>query len=197
MYYIKSHIIEYLKNTKNEFIFMSILFIFSLIIGYIIAIIYPQIASISLEDIAKLAEMVKGLSLIQIFLIIFINNTIKSLFILVSGFIFGIIPLLFIAYNGYFLGIVCHKIILEKGFLYLFAGLLPHGIIEIPMVLLSGAIGLRLGIQMFATIKGQNISLKNELSEGLKLFFYYIAPLLFFAAIIETFVTSAIISFVS
>lgn len=193
-YYSKSQAIKYLKIIKYETIFMTMIFALTLIGGYVIATMYPQIAASSLEGLDQLAAMIKNLSLMQIMLIIFINNAVKSLFILVLGLIFGIAPLLFIAYNGYFLGIFSQKIIVEKGLPYLFAGLTPHGIIEIPMVILSAAIGFRLGLMTLKSIIGQKVHLKYELIEGLKFFFYWIMPLLFFAAVIETFVTSEVIN---
>lgn len=129
--------------------------------------------------------------------LIFLNNALKSLLILVLGIGFGIVPLLFIAYNGYFLGIFSHKILMEQSLLYLMGGLLPHGIIEIPMVVISAAIGVRLGLKGLASLKGEQVYLKEEMITGIKFFFYWIMPLLFIAAVVETFLTSAIIGVLS
>jgi stage II sporulation protein M len=84
---------------------------------------------------------------------------------LVLGVFFGVVPLLFIAYNGYFLGIFSHKILMEQSLLYLAGGLLPHGIIEIPMVVISAAVGIRLGLKVIAAFKGESVSLRKKCSQ--------------------------------
>jgi stage II sporulation protein M len=86
---------------------------------------------------------------------------------------------------------------MEQSLLYLMGGLLPHGIIEIPMVVISAAIGIRLGLKGLASLKGEQVYLKEEMITGIKFFFYWIMPLLFIAAVVETFLTSAIIGVLS
>lgn len=193
----KEQALQYLKELRKEIGIVSILFLLSASIGYVVAIIYPDLVMQSLEELEGLVDLLKNLSPIEIMFLIFLNNSIKSLFILILGIGFGIVPLLFIAYNGYFLGIFSHKILMEQSLLYLAGGILPHGIIEIPMVVISAAIGIRLGIKVIAAFKGESVSLKEEMITGLRFFFYWIMPLLFIAAVVETFITSAIIGVLS
>ncbi|WP_367344046.1 stage II sporulation protein M [Methanomethylovorans sp.] len=199
MHYIsnKRQALEYIRGIRKEILCMFLLFLISMVIGYTTATLYPDMVIRSLEELEGLVELLKNLSMVEIMFIIFLNNALKSLLILVLGIGFGIVPLLFIAYNGYFLGIFSYKIIMEQGFFYLVAGLLPHGIIEIPMVILSAAIGLNLGLKGAAFLKGRSVSLKKEIITGVKFFFYWIMPLLFIAAAVETFITSAIIGLLS
>lgn len=189
----KEQALQYIKDMRREIGFVSILFVLSMAIGYVVAIMYPDMVMQSLEELEGVVELLKHLSLIQIMFLIFLNNALKSLLILVLGIGFGIVPLLFIVYNGYFLGIFSHKILMEQSLLYLMGGLLPHGIIEIPMVVISAAIGIRLGLKGLASLKGEQVYLKEEMITGIKFFFYWIMPLLFIAAVVETFLTSAII----
>lgn len=193
----KEQALQYLKDLRKEIGFVSVLFALSAAIGYVIAIMYPDMVMQSLEEVESLVDLLKNLSPIEIMFLIFLNNSLKSLLVLVLGVGFGIVPLLFIAYNGYFLGIFSHKILMEQSFLYLAGGLLPHGIIEIPMVVISAAIGIRLGLKLIAAFKGESLSLKEEMLTGIKFFFYWIMPLLFIAAVVETFITSAIIGVLS
>ncbi|WP_394697857.1 stage II sporulation protein M [uncultured Methanomethylovorans sp.] len=193
----KEQALQYIKDIRREIWFISILFVLSMAIGYVVAIMYPGMVMQSLEELEGVVELLKNLSPIQIMFLIFLNNALKSLLILVLGIGFGIVPLLFIAYNGYFLGIFSHKILMEQSLLYLMGGLLPHGIIEIPMVVISAAIGIRLGLKGLASLKGEQVDLKEELITGIKFFFYWIMPLLFIAAVVETFITSAIIGVLS
>ncbi len=193
----KEQALQYIKDIRREIGLVSILFVLSMVIGYVVAIMYPDMVMQSLEELEGVVELLKHLSLIQIMFLIFLNNALKSLLILVLGIGFGIVPLLFIAYNGYFLGIFSHKILMEQSLLYLMGGLLPHGIIEIPMVVISAAIGVRLGLKGLASLKGEQVYLKEEMITGIKFFFYWIMPLLFIAAVVETFLTSAIIGVLS
>lgn len=189
--------LRYLKDIRTEVGFLSLVFVISVVIGYVIAILYPEIVMKSFQELEGLAGILKSLPPIQIMFLIFLNNALKSLFILVLGVGLGLVPFIFIAYNGYFLGIFINKILMEQGPLYLVAGLLPHGIIEIPMVIISAAIGMRLGRKGFAALRGETVQLKDEMIAGVKFFFYWILPLLFIAAAVETFVTSAIIGLLS
>jgi len=193
----KEEALQYIRSIRRETAFMFLLFVISAVIGYITAIMYPDRVVRSLEELEGLVELLKNLSLLQIMLLIFLNNALKSLIILVFGIGLGIVPFFFIAYNGYFLGIFSHKILMEQGPLYLVAGLLPHGIIEIPMVVVSAGIGLRLGLKGFASLRGESVNLKEEMITGIKFFFFWIMPLLFIAAAVETFITSVIIGLLS
>lgn len=193
----KEQALQYIRVIRKEIVCMFLLFLISAVIGYITAIMYPGMVIRSLEELEGLVELLKNLSLIEIMFLIFLNNALKSLLILVLGVGLGIVPFLFIAYNGYFLGIFSHKIIMEQGYLYLVAGILPHGIIEIPMVVISAAIGLRLGFKGLASLKGRSVHLKEEIITGVKFFFYWIMPLLLVAAAVETFITSVIIGLLS
>lgn len=193
----KEQALQYLKDLRKEIGIVSLLFLLSAAIGYVVAIMHPEMAMQSLEELEGLVDLLKNLSPIEIMFLIFLNNSIKSLFILVLGVFFGVVPLLFIAYNGYFLGIFSYKILMEQSLLYLAGGLLPHGIIEIPMVVISAAVGIRLGLKVIAAFKGESVSLKEEMLTGIKFFFYWVMPLLFIAAVVETFITSAIIGVLS
>lgn len=193
----KEQALQYLKDLRKEIVIVALLFVLSAAIGYVVAIMHPEVVMQSLEELEGLVDLLKNLSPLEIMFLIFLNNSIKSLFVLVLGVFFGVVPLLFIAYNGYFLGIFSHKILMEQSLLYLAGGLLPHGIIEIPMVVISAAVGIRLGLKVIAAFKGESVSLKEEMITGIKFFFYWIMPLLFIAAVVETFITSAIIGALS
>jgi len=105
---------------------------------------------------------------IFIMLGIFLNNAFVSLLFLVLGLAFGVLPVLFIAFNGYIVGVISHIVAQERGLLFIFLALLPHGIVELPMVFLSAGIGLRLGHQAFAAVIGRDTEIKKEFKEGLR-----------------------------
>lgn len=103
---------------------------------------------------------------------------------------------MFIAFNGYLVGVIAYLAAQEKGLLFILLALLPHGILELPMVFLAAGIGLRLGHQVFSALIGKPTQIKREFKEGLVFYFHWILPLLLVAALIETFITPLILSFV-
>ena len=109
----------------------------------------------------------------------------------------GLIPLLVATSNGFLLGVVAHGAIQQSGPLFLAAGILPHGILELPAVLVSIAIGFRLGYLLSLTLAREKADLAGETRIAVRFLWRYITPTLFLAAIIETFITPIAISVVS
>lgn len=60
--------------------------------------------------------------------------------------------LVVVSSNGFLLGIVGYDAVEKAGILFLLAGILPHGTIELPVVLVSIAIGFRLGYLLAFTL---------------------------------------------
>ncbi|MBW6470931.1 MAG: stage II sporulation protein M [Methanosarcinaceae archaeon] len=185
---------SYLKSIRIHFLIVTLVFFLSTALGFIHSSTNPEFALQSLEEVSKLFDIIKDLSPIGIMLFIFFNNAIKSLFIIMLGIGFGILPLLFIAYNGYIIGVVVYAVSSENGIAFILSAILPHGIIELPMVFISAAIGLKIGYEMFHSITGHPADIRSEFSHGVKFFFYRIMPLLFVAAVVETFVTPFVVA---
>ena len=76
---------------------------------------------------------------------IFENNVIKCFAVTIGGLLVGLAPLAFTVANGIVVGIAVGYTIGKSGLLFVLVGMLPHGVIEMPMVFLSAAIGLKLG----------------------------------------------------
>ena len=74
---------------------------------------------------------------LEIMLAIFLNNAFVSLVSLVLGLALGILPILFVAFNGYLVGVISYIVAQQKGMLFISLALLPHGVVELPMVFLS------------------------------------------------------------
>ncbi len=188
---------SYIAELKPYILISTLLFVFSIAAGYIGYGLSPESSADSLSGLEELAEMLQNLSAIEIMLLIFINNASKMLFSILLGPLLGIAPLAFLLINGFVLGVFAHIQIVENGLLFIIAGLTPHGIIELPMLIISSAIGIRLGHEAFRTILGRPSDLKGELIKGLKLFLYVLLPLIFIASVIETFITPLVIFLVS
>jgi stage II sporulation protein M len=184
---------SYLYKLKYYMITASLLFVFFTLIGYLFAE-YFQVSI--LGEFEDSFEWIINQNPLALMLLIFLNNSIKSLFAILLGFFFAIIPLLFVTVNGLLIGFVLFDVIKTEGVAFVLSAILPHGVIEIPVFLLSVAIGLKMGVQTVLKLDGRDIKLKTELGNGLRFFFFYILPLFLLSAFIEAFVTPMLISIV-
>ncbi|MGO4111471.1 stage II sporulation protein M [Paenibacillus sp. YAF4_2] len=86
---------------------------------------------------------------------IFLNNTIKSIFIIYIGAILGIIPIFFLVMNGMVVGFLLQHVAQTNGTGDMFQvvlGLLPHGIIEIPAIVIACAYGMKFGVLLLKAL---------------------------------------------
>ena len=185
--------LDYLMDIKIHILVIMLVFFLSTTSGFIHSSMDSEYAKQSLMEINGLLSSIKDLSSSGIMLFIFLNNAVKSLIILMLGIGFGLLPLLFIAYNGYIIGVIMYVVAEERGFTYFIAAIMPHGIIELPMIFISAAIGLKIGTEMLRSITGKTAAINMEFLRGIRFYFYRVMPLLFVAAVIETFVTPFVI----
>lgn len=86
---------------------------------------------------------------------IFLNNAIKSIFIIYIGAILGIIPIFFLVMNGMVVGFLLQHVAQTNGtgdMLHVVLGLLPHGIIEIPAIVVACAYGMKFGVLLLKAL---------------------------------------------
>lgn len=183
----------YLSGLVPEITVVVLLFILSGIAGYLYTAYNPASSDIALEGLDDLVELIMNMTPLEIMLFIFFNNAIKSLLAFALGLGFGLIPLLFVLSNGYILGVVTYLESQENGFTYIFLGIFPHGIIELPMILISAAMGVRMGLNVINSMAGRYVDIKGEFRQGISVFFRFIMPMLLIAAAIETFITPLVI----
>jgi stage II sporulation protein M len=74
------------------------------------------------------------------------HNFIAARLIIVLGSFFGIIPVLAIGHNGFVLGAVFRLATDTMGYVEASVCILPHGLLEIPALLISAAYGLWIGV---------------------------------------------------
>lgn len=174
--------LKYLKDTKNYIWFATILFFCLALIGGLFPIFFQQQI---FDLIRELLEQTEGLDVWNMIRFIFINNLKSSFFAIFCGVLFGIVPFAVSVANGYVLGFVASKTIASEGTLVLWR-LLPHGIFELPAVLISIGMGLRLGMFLFAYKEKDKLrEFGKWLTDSLRVFIFIVIPLLALAAIIE------------
>ena len=189
--------LKYIRSSWKYILIVTGIFIFTLLAGLFVSLKDLGMSENYLEILKNSFGWIKNLSPIEIMLVIFLNNAVKSLFSIVLGAGLGIIPIIFIGGNGIILGVIANEVSKQQGIIFVLAALLPHGIIEVPMVLISAGLGLRLGYSMYFSMKGEKRDMRYELTESLRIFMRIIMPLLFVSAIIETFVTPLIVMWIS
>lgn len=101
-------------------------------------------------QIKKLQEIAKGYSYSNqstwwLFIHIFFNNAMISVFMIYTGAIFAIIPIYALISNGLLLGYLAAGSVARGGLGQFLIAVLPHGVIEIPVVLVACAYGIRFG----------------------------------------------------
>lgn len=169
------------------------LWAFSTLIGATMALAMPQESQQFVEAISNQMKPLLSDSSFTLMLNIFVNNTRACLLEVGLGLGLGVIPLLIVFVNGIAMGLVIALAMSQTGPLFMAAALLPHGIIEIPAVVISAAIGLRFGHCVLLAVLRQAVDLKKELVEGVSVFIFWLIPLLFVAAFVESYVTVALL----
>ena len=108
----------------------------------------------------------------------------------VLGVLLMMLPFMLI---GYFTATIAHLGI--SPWLFLTAAVLPHGILEIPAILLAGAIIMKLGATLAAPSPGQTISeaMLRSLGDWTRIMVALVLPILLGAAILEIFITPQIV----
>lgn len=173
---------DYVRKLGPIFALTSLVFIYSIFIGYSIA---PDVLPQSFEGVlSNIPDPIESTSL-EMFLAILSNNVFASFIFLLSGVFLGLPPLMFMAFNGFFVGYIAYNAVQVQGIGFVLATILPHGIIEIPTIVLCGAMGVGLGYQLIFKLMRREGLLKYA-KESLMIFIKRIIPLLVLAAGIET-----------
>lgn len=146
------------------------------------------------ESLGGFAQMFSNLPKPLLALMIFTNNAVKTLLVIVLGIALAIVPLVFIVVNGVAIGVVLHLAIQSKGLAYSMLAIVPHGVFELPGVLCGAAIGVMLGSKAIKRLlRKSEFKVGVELRRALTIFATIIVPLLMIGAITETYLTAAIL----
>ena len=179
----------------KKWIFIAI-FLFS--IGLVFGLATPT-GGIDLlsEDITALQELGSILvpfSLLTVILILAKNVSVLLLSFALSP-IFCLMPILALTVNGWLIAFISAIVIQEESLGFVLAGLLPHGIFELPAFILGEAAALSFGaMAILALFKKER---RNLLLPGLKQDLRYLMValvLLVPAAIIEIYITPLLLT---
>ena len=101
-----------------------------------------------------------------------------------------LVPVVALALNGWIVGMVSTIVLQEESLSFLLAGLLPHGIFEVPAFIMGEAVALSFGTAVIIALfkKEKRSQLVPNLRQNLRYLGIALA-LLVPAAIIETYIT--------
>ena len=175
-------------NYRKWVLVASLVFAISIGVG----ILNPAGFSLPLEYIDGLKELSKILppGSVMILLLIFIKNVTAMLISFIFSPFFGIVPLLTLISNGWLIGYVATGVIAEKSISYLLVGIMPHGIFEIPALVLAQAAALNFGVGTLLAIfkKSKDRPILTNFKRSARYLIIAII-LLIPAALIETYLT--------
>jgi stage II sporulation protein M len=180
----------------TEYLAVSVfLFVVSSTLGFYVGLVNPWLSEQLIEALRSSVEPTQ--EALMLLALILLNNASKCLGAIMLGLLFGLAPLIFDVVNGFILGLlaVASAKVEAAPFSFL-VKLAPHGALEVPAMLFSVAVGLREGVAMIKKLRGEEVSLKEEAKQGLKLFVRLVLPLLLSAAVIEVFLTPLIVSLI-
>ncbi|PZE19102.1 stage II sporulation protein M [Paenibacillus xerothermodurans] len=141
---------------KYYFIASALVFAVGVVMGVGFADQFQAFIDEQLAGLRQLTESIENQPNPQmtLFWLIFLNNTSKSILIIALGAFFGILPLFFLLSNGLLLGYVGVAATKKVSLAHFLAGILPHGVIEIPAIIFACAFGLRFGVLILKTMIG-------------------------------------------
>lgn len=192
------------EKIKKYTIFSGLFFFLFVLLGILFDYINPELSADFFSNIQQQFSFVRDFNFSTMFFFLFFNNTLTVFIGIFLGVLLGIIPVFFLAVNGFVVGLVIGRIYPTLGFFGVLANLLPHGIFELTALFIGSALGINLGMVAYREIKDGSLSVKEifraikklefpegNLKEGYTLaingFLYIVLPLLFIAALIETY----------
>ncbi|MBP2002676.1 stage II sporulation protein M [Paenibacillus shirakamiensis] len=189
-----------LGQLKQALLFSVLLFAAGIVLGTVNAESIQNFVAPQLKDLTAAKDMLSQSRIpeLSFFIFIFFNNAIKAVLIIYAGILLGILPAIFLMMNGLILG---YFIVLQASrgqsiSDLIFVGLLPHGIIEIPAIIIACAYGMKFGrlvlkkiVNIFSKNRSDSrVEWKTFMKTSIRASFW-IVILLFIAAIIESTLT--------
>jgi len=163
---------------------------FSVVAGYALG---DAVSLDILEEITGGLPDLEGFDLAQIFIFIVFNNVTKTFIWMVLGVLGGLPPMFFAVLNGFFIGHFSYNVALDYSLGFIVAALIPHGVVEIPTIILSSAVGMGLGYAFINRLRGQG-NMRAEFGKAFLLYFTKILPLLILAAVLEVTLTPIVVA---
>jgi stage II sporulation protein M len=153
----------------------------------------PSSFSTETSDLQKMSEFIVSLPQPAMMAAIFFKNLLAVAASIVLSPIVLLVPVMTLLVNGWLIGLLSGAVIHQQSFGYLLAGLLPHGIFELPALFIGEAVAFTVGVAVIkALFKNKTIDLKASIKRQMR-FMIPIVILFAVAAAIETYVTPVVL----
>jgi stage II sporulation protein M len=170
---------DFLKESQWHVVFALGVFALMFLVGFAYPVFFRERI---FRFLSELIMSLEGKSTFELVVFIFLNNLKAAFFGLVTGIVFGVLPFVIAVVNGYLVGFVGREAAMTEG-LVVFWRLAPHGIFELPAILFSIGIGMKIGTGLLE--RNFEKRLKHNFVEGFRFFVFVVFPLLLIAGIIE------------
>ena len=145
-----SQLLNDFKEMKHYLIVSTLVLILGIVLGIWYTDLFETLLTAQLE---RMKELIKGLAEKEnqqwsMFVLILLNNLRALSMVIILGVFFGIFPLFFLLSNGLLIGFLASQHMNGATWFYFLKGILPHGIIEIPALIIASAYGIRFGFLM-------------------------------------------------
>ena len=162
-------------------------------IGFTLGLAFQaSIPNIFAEDLGTLEQLTSILAPFTVVMaaVIFVKNTVALVISFILSPIFCLAPIIALIVNGGLVAFVSSVVISEKSLGFLLAGLLPHGVFEIPALIMGEAAALHFGTMATVALfkKEKRGLLVPSLKKNMRYLILALA-LLIPAAIVETYIT--------
>ena len=135
-------------NYKRWLLVATVIFVLGIAAGLATPPGFISEDIIGIEDIESLTEL--SPSVLTIFILF--KNGLALLLSFALSPLFLIVPFIALAINGWLLAVVSVTVLEEQSLAFLLAGLLPHGVFELPAFIMAEAAALSFGTAVIAAL---------------------------------------------
>ena len=182
---------------KNALVVTLLLFIVAMLIGWIGTAHTPaigeQLLALFQKEVAGQITITNPLDMCAKLLA---NNLEACILLFLGGMSFGLVTLFILSLNGIVIGAVTEIVSHGHSALFIAAALLPHGIFEIPAFIIAASLGFCMAQSLIGEWYGAGDTTADA-GRYAKIFLCYVLPLIIVAAIVEAFITPAVIQLVA
>lgn len=192
----------YQKDIKKAFLIITTIFFFMIAAG---ALFFYLNKALTMDLMQALSSMINSKDIIDhqgnIQVWSLFKNNLQACTLAIG---MGILPFLFLCFLPLVVNAITVAIALAanllagSSILFLITALVPHGIFEIPAILLSITLGFFLCKELMMKLLGdhKDVSLIDVIRHIMQLYIGWLLPLLMIAAVIESYITPILIQFV-
>ena len=163
--------------------------------GLVSGILSPPDWLEGFNSLSEIADTFSTATPLALFLFILFNNALTLVFTFALSPILCLAPILSLFTNGWVIGLVAVTVYQQESLEFVLAGILPHGMIEIPALLISqaSAIGFGSSLLLYVFQQSSRDRMVPRMKQNAR-FFALAMLMLPIAAIIEAFVTPLILN---